>query len=312
MSRFLLILFSLFLLVIASCDDGDVIDFEFDFNDTFNACGTTDLLLFKTRIDPSETISLSIPNFELENDIFDITPDSSEILISIPVTFTYRTYDRPDLPDNIFCNNIPPSNLNIAIDQSSEATGLITRTLIEDDNDGIPAIFEGQDPNGDGDFSDALDFDGDGIPDYLDVDDDGDNILTINENEASNRDDNFIMSNAQDFDEDGMPDYLDTDDDNDGVLTRDEETMTQNQDPGDDFTGGTGRPDYLDSLQVGAVPATAFRPHTIQRTYNVDVFVRDINIDFISQDIFDFGRLVGQNTLTTGSVMVTPDFVEAP
>lgn len=40
----------------------------------------------------------------------------------------------------------------------------------DDDNDGILTIDENADPNGDGDPSDALDSDEDGIPDYLDAD----------------------------------------------------------------------------------------------------------------------------------------------
>lgn len=38
----------------------------------------------------------------------------------------------------------------------------------DDDNDGIPTRDENADPNGDGNPEDALDSDGDGIPDYLD------------------------------------------------------------------------------------------------------------------------------------------------
>ncbi|KEZ94408.1 peptidylprolyl isomerase [Nonlabens ulvanivorans] len=40
----------------------------------------------------------------------------------------------------------------------------------DDDNDGVDTIDENADPNGDGDPSDALDTDGDGVPDYLDAD----------------------------------------------------------------------------------------------------------------------------------------------
>ena len=40
---------------------------------------------------------------------------------------------------------------------------------------------ENPDPNGDNDLSDAQDTDGDGTPDYLDADDDGDGVLTRDE-----------------------------------------------------------------------------------------------------------------------------------
>ena len=65
----------------------------------------------------------------------------------------------------------------------------------DDDGDGIPTTGEAQ-----------LDTDGDGIPDYLDPDDDNDSILTVNEP-------------AGDVDRDGRPNYLDADDDGDGRPT---------------------------------------------------------------------------------------------
>ncbi|MFN3756320.1 MAG: FKBP-type peptidyl-prolyl cis-trans isomerase [Flavobacterium sp.] len=50
---------------------------------------------------------------------------------------------------------------------------------IDHDNDGIPSYLE--DINGDGYLTEADDTDGDGRPDYLDVDDDGDGVMTRNE-----------------------------------------------------------------------------------------------------------------------------------
>ena len=94
----------------------------------------------------------------------------------------------------------------------------VSKDTDDADGDGIPNIKEGYDP----DLTDAemLDTDGDGIPDYLDIDDDGDNVLTENElnpEEGSWKDFGFL-----DTDGDGTADYLDTDDDGDGVPTRNE------------------------------------------------------------------------------------------
>ena len=108
---------------------------------------------------------------------------------------------------------------------------IINTVLTEDDNDGIPAALE--DINGNGNLDDD-DTDGDGIPNYIDVDDDGDNILTKDENPDPNGD--GILDDAQDTDGDGIPDYLDNDDDGDGVLTRDEENQSQDQNPANDIT----------------------------------------------------------------------------
>jgi Family of unknown function (DUF6252) len=97
----------------------------------------------------------------------------------------------------------------------------------DDDGDGVPNVFE--DFNGDGDLSND-DTDGDGTPNFLDEDDDGDGILTINEQLD-------VDGNPLDTDGDGDVDYLDNDDDGDGLFT--------NFESGD--TDGDGIVDYLDN-----------------------------------------------------------------
>jgi hypothetical protein len=66
----------------------------------------------------------------------------------------------------------------------------------DDDNDGVSTFLEIVEG----------DTDGDGMPDYLDIDDDNDGISTLAEMTI-------------DTDSDGLPDYRDNDDDNDGILT---------------------------------------------------------------------------------------------
>lgn len=107
----------------------------------------------------------------------------------------------------------------------------------DDDNDGVPNVFE--DFNGNGDLTDD-DTDLDGIPNYLDNDDDGDGILTQFETVD-------VDGNPVDTDSDGDVDYLDNDDDGDGILT-----INENADPDGDGnpsdaidTDGDGVPDYL-------------------------------------------------------------------
>jgi hypothetical protein len=107
----------------------------------------------------------------------------------------------------------------------------------DDDNDGVPNVFE--DFDNDGDLMDD-DTDLDGIPNYLDNDDDGDGVLT--QFEVVDTDGNPV-----DTDGDGNVDYLDNDDDGDGNLT-----INENADPNADGnpddavdTDGDGVPDYL-------------------------------------------------------------------
>ena len=106
----------------------------------------------------------------------------------------------------------------------------------DDDSDGVPNIFE--DFNGDGIFDDDTDMDG--TPNYLDEDDDGDGILTIDEAKD-------VDGNPIDTDGDLDVDYLDNDDDGDGVLTQFE--------TGD--TDGDGIDDYLDDDDDGDMILTA-------------------------------------------------------
>ncbi len=87
----------------------------------------------------------------------------------------------------------------------------------DDDGDGILTRYEVADSDGDGDPSDARNSDEDSLPDYLDPDDDGDGILTIDELSDQNADGNPI--DAIDLDGDEIPNYLDADDDGDGLLT---------------------------------------------------------------------------------------------
>ncbi len=75
------------------------------------------------------------------------------------------------------------------------------------DNDGISNEFEIGD-----DLDNPRDTDGDGIPDLLDDDDDGDGILTSDENADPNGDGN--PDDAFDSDGDGTPDYLEEDNTN--------------------------------------------------------------------------------------------------
>ncbi len=112
------------------------------------------------------------------------------------------------------------------------------------DQDTVPTDVE--DINGDGNLAND-DTDGDGIPDFLDNDDDGDLILSNVE---------YVFGRAlalQDTDGDGTPNYLDNDDDGDGVLTIDED-YDNNNNPLDDDTNVNGIPDYLEESVALGVP----------------------------------------------------------
>ena len=299
MRKLFFILLFVSLLSNYSCDDGDIITVELEFEDTFYACeGVEDLVLYKTKEDPSESLSILISNYSLD-DILEVGADNT-FYEEKSATLYYRTYNDASLPNDLFCSEIPP-NVNIASNESSACTAVINTILVEDDNDDVLAQLE--DINENDDLEDD-DTDGDGLPNYIDADDDGDNILTINENPDPNGDGD--LSDAQDTDGDNIPDYLDKDDDGDGVLTRNEENDSQDKNPANDITDSDVGADYLNPTVNTSVPATAYREHTILKTYTVTVNITSISLSFLSQDDLDFGIL--ENRALSGSRKVTPDF----
>ncbi|TRW27549.1 hypothetical protein FMM05_02605 [Flavobacterium zepuense] len=118
--------------------------------------------------------------------------------------------------------------------------------LADSDGDKIFDLYE--DINGDGNVAND-DTDADGIPDYLDTDDDGDTILTSYE--IAGQTVVGFTDGAQNTDGDGLKNYLDADDDGDGYPTLQESPNAYaNGLPGvpvnplDSDSDGT--PDYLD------------------------------------------------------------------
>ena len=286
-----------------SCNDGDIITIALDFDDTFESCGS--LVFYNIKEDPSESLSVQITSPALTiSDLLKVGADNTLVttrtINGTSNTFNYRSY--ASVTANLFCNDIPPSDIIITNDlESTTGEVVITTELTEDDNDTVLAELE--DINGNGDLNDD-DTDGDGIPNYLDSDDDGDNILTRDEKPDPNKDNS--LNDAQDTDGDGIPDYLDSDDDGDGTLTRDEENYSQDQNPANDVTNSEIGADYLNPQVFSSVPATAYREHSIFETYVITMIINNISLPNISQDVFNFGKLT-DNALST-SRKFTPEF----
>ncbi|MBP0905549.1 hypothetical protein ACFSKN_16895 [Mariniflexile gromovii] len=300
------ILFSLSILSFYTCDDGDVITVDFDYDETFQVCGTDGLVFYKTKNDPSESLSIRITELDSIGEI--LVVDSltntyeADFALSATNVFNYRTYSNTTLPTSgLFCSDVPLSSVKIIKDIESTSGNVHIKTVLtEDDNDGIPAELE--DINGNGDLTDD-DTDGDGIPNYLDEDDDGDNVLTKNESPDPNGDGD--LSDALNTDGDDDPNYLDDDDDGDGILTRDEENQSPDQNPGNDISLD-GIADYLNPAVATKTQATKYRQHTIYQTYVVTLTVSNFDLQIISLDVFDFGVLDDSDLST--SRKITPPF----
>lgn len=306
MRKLNLLLLSICLLNFYTCSDGDIITVKFDFDDTFSVCSGTDAIVFyKTKDDPSESLSIKIASLSLA-DILAVGDDNiyeEDFSLSSTNPFNYRTYSNSSLPTSgLFCSEIPLSSIKITKDIESTSGNVNIKTVLtEDDNDGIVAALE--DINGNGNLDDD-DTDGDGIPNYLDVDDDGDNVLTINEKPDPDGDGD--ISDALDTDGDGIPNYLDNDDDNDGVLTRDEENESQDLNPSNDITNSLIGADYLNPAIATKIVATKYREHTIYQTYVVTLTVSNFDLQIISLDVFDFGTL--ENSALSTNRKLTPTF----
>lgn len=291
--RKLLYLLCLFLMV-SACDDGDVIEVELDFDKELSICDLSagNYFLYDTKKDPSESLSLIFPKNSTTDLIFNPPNNNHETILTINgsnTLFNYRTYDGN--AENLICNLLPDATTNILRDYAaSSGTVIVISSYVEDDDDGIPAHVEDENLDGDNDPStNPTDRDGDGIPDYLDADDDNDNVLTKNEKHNYSLADG--LSKAQDTDGDGIPDYLDNDDDGDGVLTRHEDE-NKNGNPMDDRDKSSPTPTvprYLDKEAKDTFAYENLNKNKYKRTYTIKFYIKNVNLDIISLTEIDFG-----------------------
>lgn len=284
------------LFCITSCDDGDVITINLDFDKELERCGdenTANYVLYDIKTDPNESLTLLFPSSSTNDLMFNPTVSPYEGTFAIngsSVRFNYRVYDGSPL--DLICEEIPSSTVSIIEDyEASDGTVSFSSIFIDDDNDDIPSFLE--DLNNNGDLEDD-DTDGDGIPNYIDEDDDGDNVPTKDEN--PDPDNNGDLSDAQNTDGDDEPDYLDTDDDNDGTITRYEDQNT-NGNLFDDFAVGAILPRFLDSDHSDSYVNDELNSNSFSRTVTVTFNILNVDIEILSSDIIEFGtyELVIQN-----------------
>jgi hypothetical protein len=121
---------------------------------------------------------------------------------------------------------------------------------VDYDTDTIATNLE--DPNNDTNLAND-DTDMDGLPNYLDNDDDGDLVLTYVEYVFTNKNAAALV----DTDNDGKPNYLDNDDDGDGVLTFMED-YNGDGNPANDDTNNNGVVDYIDPFNILSADSNSF------------------------------------------------------
>lgn len=244
-------IFILILSVISfiSCDDGDIIVTSFDLGDdvAVNLCRTAstndpnniNYVFYKINRETNETMALRIST--TDPILSQLTSESELYTYRLGNTnkLVYRRFDGT--PDNsYFCNPIPPAS-PVSIEEFLGNDGTITIATLGDldDNDGIAEEFEVL-------LNGSEDLDGDGIPNFYDWDDDGDNVPTSSEGVVLLEDGSIDYENSLDTDGDGIPNFMDPDDDGDGVLTRDED-KDGDLNPNNDVTDDSEGPDYLNA-----------------------------------------------------------------
>ena len=167
-------------------------------------------------------------------------------------------------------------------------------SCVDTDSDGV--IDSVEDLNNNGNLDDD-DTDLDMIPNYMDDDDDGDNVDTIIEiNIPSGRMPNHPFV---DTDMDLIENYLDDDDDGDLVLTIDED-YNNNGDPTDDDTNMNSIPDYLESAVALSVSEFDFNgfsmfPNPAKVVLNIELN----NITNATLSIYDIqGKLIVEQSVS--------------
>ncbi len=145
---------------------------------------------------------------------------------------------------NLTYTNTTANYQTIYANNNGEIKSVILRVIDCDNDYDLDSVATAdEDLNADTNLANE-DTDLDGIPNFIDNDDDGDMILTSVEY-VFTRSTNSAVS-LSDTDGDTIPNYLDNDDDGDGVLTINED-YNNNNNPADDDTNGNSIADYLEN-----------------------------------------------------------------
>jgi len=288
---FIFIIFSL----LFSCNDGEIIVTDFNFETSnLNNCGGPGAYIFYNINNSlsAESISLILETSDI---LFFESGTVEYVLNGNTYVVDYRKYDG-DITDSYFCSNIPPTSPGVSIEYlGASGIALLTTIVTRDDEDGIE-----EDPESN------LDTDNDGLLNYFDNDDDGDNVPTVNELGAG-----FLSGDNEfplDTDNDGIFDYLDIDDDGDTILTRYEDA-NGDLDPTNDFTGTSDDPDYLTAAITNSNTIDQYRIHSYQITSDIELVINNLVLVNGSEEITKETMILGNKSgVIDGTISVTPDF----
>lgn len=239
-----------------------------------------------------------IEDFNLQIVRNDLSPSNPSGVVFYLTQMDAQTQSNP-IPNVMFTNTSNPQTIY------ASGNGVVKQVIlsaidcaIDYDNDTVSTDLE--DVNGDSNLNND-DTDTDGIPNYLDNDDDGDMVLTNLEYVFPK---SSALTAVLDTDNDTIPNYLDADDDGDGVLTMIED-YDQDGDPTNDDTNLNGTPDYLDSNVALGVTNTIFN-NTIKLypnpTSNVLNIENGTNQTISNVSIYSISGALIKETNSTNSI----------
>ena len=261
-----------------SCDDGDFNIPEFDFSSSeIEDC--EDVVLYK--VNENETLILEIDPKLGEEDKEDtfLTHHWKKEPFLVASTgankIIYRTLDEEPSKD-YYCQNIPPTSPKVTNEWIGTGEVIVDTVFTKDDEDGVEELDL------------TKNSDGDSFPDYIDSDDDGDGILTKNEDPDGDGD-----PTNDDTDGDSIPNYLDNNDDGDGLLT----AMESKED-----TDGNGLVDYLDSNTEESLSEARPLKNSYKELYETTIIINSLkmtndNGNIINYDVYDFGTITTEEII---------------
>ncbi|MCK0109885.1 hypothetical protein MWU58_11320 [Flavobacteriaceae bacterium S0825] len=122
---------------ITSCDDGDIITVDLEFDKTLALCGnenSANYVIYDIKTDTNESLTLLFPVNDANKLIFNPidNPHSGSFNIdNNTVKFNYRTYNGD--PEEMICQEIPSSTVSIIRDYEAENGTVYYTTTYEDD-----------------------------------------------------------------------------------------------------------------------------------------------------------------------------------
>lgn len=271
----------------SGCNDGDIVLTNFDFDDqNLETCGEIgNYVFFKVNTSTQESISLKLNTTDvlfMESGIVTYTLNESNFV-------NYRKFSD-GISSSYFCNAVPPTSPLASQDYlATSGSALLTTETTLDDNDTLVEV------------ADNTDTDEDGLLNYYDFDDDGDNIPTAAEIGTD-------PLNPRDSDSDGIPDYLDPDDDNDLILTRNED-LNLNLNPLDDISDPNAGPNYLNPNIAIDSTIDEYILHTYQLSSDISLLLQNLVLKEGEQQLIV--SLIDLGVLTSalqGTIAITPSF----